>query len=61
MSKILHSREKRRSLAASMLFDALEPALKQQLTAASPPRTYSDGQFIQHRGTKADGFWLIEE
>lgn len=44
-----------------MLFDALEETLKQRLIAVSPARTYSDGQFIQHRGSKADGFWLIEE
>ena len=43
-----------------MLFDALEPELKEKLIAASPPRTYFDGQLIQHRGTRADGFWLIE-
>jgi len=44
-----------------MLFAALEEELKSSLRAASPVRDFSDGQFIQHRGTAADGFWLIEE
>lgn len=44
-----------------MLFSALEDALKARLLAASPVREYSDGQLIQQRGTKPDGFWLIEE
>lgn len=44
-----------------MLFATLEPELKERLVSASPPRTFSDGQFIQHRGSKADGFWLIEK
>lgn len=48
-------------MPAPMLFAALEPALKEKLVAQSIIRSYSDGQFIQHRGSKADGFWLIEE
>lgn len=27
----------------------------------SPTRSFADGQFIQYRGDRADGFWLIEE
>ena len=61
MSKGLHLRKTRRSLVVPMLFDALEPGLKQDLIAASPVRTYRDGQFIQHRGTRADGFWVIDQ
>lgn len=61
MSNILHSGAQHRSLAIPMLFAALEPAVQERLRAASPPRLYTDGQFIQHRGDKADGFWLIEE
>ncbi len=44
-----------------MLFASLEPALRERLIAASPSRLYGDGQIIQQRGTKADGFWLIEQ
>ena len=44
-----------------MLFGALEPKLRRQLIEASPARTYGDGQFIQHRGSDADGFWLIDQ
>ena len=44
-----------------MLFTALEDALKERLIARSPARRYSDGQLIQQRGTRPDGFWLIEE
>ena len=61
MSKSLHSSEQRRSIPVPMLFASLEPALKEQLIAASPARTYKDGQFIQYRGSVADGFWLIDE
>jgi CRP-like cAMP-binding protein len=44
-----------------MLFATLETELKERLIAVSPTRIYSDGQFIQQRGSKADGFWLIEQ
>lgn len=44
-----------------MLFSSLEGELKDRLIAASPARTYNDGQFIQQRGTRPDGFWLIDE
>lgn len=61
MSNSLQSRPFNRSLATPMLFAALEPALQERLRAASPRRRYSDGQFLQHRGDRAKGFWLIEE
>ncbi|MEM6475058.1 MAG: Crp/Fnr family transcriptional regulator [Pseudomonadota bacterium] len=48
-------------MAVPMLFASLEVRLKERLIATSLARTYSDGQFIQHRGSRADGFWLIEE
>ena len=60
MSNSLHSRSQRRSLPVPMLFAALEPALRQALIERSAARSYADGQFIQHRGSVADGFWLIE-
>ena len=44
-----------------MLFAALEPELQDRLRATSPMRHYDDGQFLQYRGDRADGFWLIEE
>lgn len=44
-----------------MLFTALEEEVQQRLRDASPQRTFSDGQFIQFHGDRADGFWLIEE
>ena len=44
-----------------MLFVALEPELQRRLRKASPLRRFNDGQFIQHRGDVADGFWLIEQ
>jgi CRP/FNR family transcriptional regulator, cyclic AMP receptor protein len=61
MSNSLHSSQISRSSAPPMLFDALEPELKEELTASNPPRSYGDGQIIQHRGSRADGFWLIDE
>lgn len=61
MSNSLHSSDPRRTVTTPMLFSALEEELKERLIAASPPRSYSDGQFIQQRGTRPDGFWLIEE
>ena len=60
MSNSLHL-SGRRSLTVPMLFASLEDELKAQLLAQNHPTTYTDGQFIQHRGSKADGFWLIEE
>jgi CRP-like cAMP-binding protein len=44
-----------------MLFAALEDEVKERVRAASPIREFHDNQFIQHRGTLAEGFWLIEE
>lgn len=61
MSKSLQSRDFNRTLATNLLFAVLEPDLQERLREASPLRVFSDGQFIQHRGDKADGFWLIEE
>ncbi len=64
MSSSLHSRAvlpQQRSLAAPMLFAALATDVQAQLRAASPPRRHTDGQIIQQRGTRADGFSLIEE
>ena len=61
MSNSLHSTAHGGLLTAPMLFTALEAEVQDRLRAASPPRRFGDGQFIQHRGTRADGFWLIEE
>ena len=61
MSNSLQSRAFNRSLGTPMLFAALEPALQERLRTASPARRYADRQFLQHRGDRADGFWLIEE
>ena len=44
-----------------MLFAALDPALQVHLMRSATLRSFSDGQIIQQRGEKADGFWLIEE
>lgn len=60
MSNSLHFDARRRSVSVPTLFAALEPDLKDRLIKASPARLYSDGQFIQHRGSRPDGFWLIE-
>ena len=61
MSNSLHFSKFSRSSAPPMLFDGLEPELKEELTASSRSRSYGDGQIIQHRGSRADGCWLIEE
>ena len=44
-----------------MLFSALDPALQVHLLRNAATRSYADGQIIQQRGERADGFWLIEE
>ncbi|MEZ5681278.1 MAG: Crp/Fnr family transcriptional regulator [Erythrobacter sp.] len=44
-----------------MLFASLDPALQVHLMRHAALRSYSDGQIIQQRGERADGFWLIEE
>ena len=44
-----------------MLFSALDPALRVHLLRNAAVREFGDGQIIQQRGEKADGFWLIEE
>lgn len=61
MSGFLHSGATRRSLATPMLFSALDPALKAHLLRHATLRSFADGQLIQQRGDRADGFWLIEE
>lgn len=61
MSNSLQSHQLGRTLATPLLFAALEEELQERLREASPMRSFSDGQFIQYRGDKADGFWLIEE
>lgn len=61
MSETLHSGATRRSLMSPMLFSALDPALRVHLLRSAAVREFSDGQIIQQRGDKADGFWLIEE
>lgn len=43
-----------------MLFSALDPALRVHLLRNATIRQFGDGQIIQQRGEKADGFWLIE-
>ncbi|WP_216629293.1 Crp/Fnr family transcriptional regulator [Qipengyuania soli] len=44
-----------------MLFSALDPALRVHLLRNAAVREFGDGQIIQQRGERADGFWLIEE
>lgn len=44
-----------------MLFASLDAALQVHLIRHSAVRRFADGQIIQQRGEKADGFWLIEE
>lgn len=61
MSKTLHFSVTPQSNPLPMLFGSLEEELRARLIAESPARAYGDGQFIQHRGSAPDGFWLIEE
>jgi CRP/FNR family cyclic AMP-dependent transcriptional regulator len=44
-----------------MLFETLDPALRVHLRRTATLREFADGQLIQQRGDRADGFWLIEE
>lgn len=44
-----------------MLFAALDSALQVHLVRHGTLRSFSDGQIIQQRGERADGFWLIED
>lgn len=61
MSETLHSITPRRSLVTPMLFSALDPALRVHLLRNATVKECGDGQIIQQRGEKADGFWLIEQ
>ncbi|MEM1197273.1 MAG: Crp/Fnr family transcriptional regulator [Pseudomonadota bacterium] len=61
MSNSLHLSDPRRSLTVPMLFASLEEGLRERLIAGSPARAYGDGQLIQQRGTRPDGFWLIDQ
>lgn len=44
-----------------MLFSALDSGLQAHLRRTAREREFDDGQIIQQRGDKADGFWLIEQ
>ena len=43
-----------------MLFAALSGALQDRLIEQSPAKQFDEGQIIQQRGERADGFYLIE-
>ncbi|MBX7481483.1 Crp/Fnr family transcriptional regulator [Qipengyuania qiaonensis] len=60
MSRIVQLTATRRSLVTPMLFSALDSGLQAHLIRISRAREFADGQIIQQRGDKADGFWLIE-
>jgi CRP/FNR family transcriptional regulator, cyclic AMP receptor protein len=48
-----------RSISAPALFAAFPPALQRQLRESAIRKSFRDGQFLYHRGDRADGFWLI--
>ncbi|GAA4641901.1 hypothetical protein GCM10023115_02470 [Pontixanthobacter gangjinensis] len=50
-----------RSLLAPTLFGELAPAMQIDLLAKAPLLQFTDGQIIQHRGDKPNGFWVIEQ
>lgn len=49
-----------RSLVAPTLFGQLPEDVRIQLLGNAPLRQFADGQIIQQRGDRPDGFWVIE-
>lgn len=58
MSNILHS--DLRSVTSPMLFSAMSVELQEALVKRSSVKEFSEGQIIQQRGERANGFYLIE-
>lgn len=48
-------------MGAPALFCTFAPSVQDELRQSSIRRSFADGQFIQHRGDVADGFWVIEK
>lgn len=50
-----------RSVGAPVLFASFPVALQTELRQKSVRRQFLPGQFLQHRGDQADGFWIIDK
>lgn len=50
-----------RSIGAPALFASFPAPLQAELRQKSVRRHFSAGQFLQHRGDPADGFWVIDK
>ena len=65
MSTILQSSDQDenigRSIGAPALFASFPSALQAELRQKAVRRHFSNGQFLQHRGDEADGFWIIDK
>jgi CRP/FNR family transcriptional regulator, cyclic AMP receptor protein len=50
-----------RSVGAPALFESFPAALQAELREKAIRRHFDSGQFLQHRGDDADGFWVIDK
>lgn len=50
-----------RSVGAPALFAGFTEGLQAELRKRATKRSFVAGQFLQHRGDAADGFWVIEK
>ncbi len=50
-----------RSIGAPALFASFPPELQAELRKRAVRRQFLSGQFLQHRGDHADGFWIIDK
>lgn len=49
-----------RTIHVPSLFSTFSPSLREQLKRNVVRQVYADGALIQHRGDKADGFYIVE-
>lgn len=50
-----------RSVGAPALFASFPQDIQAELRAKAIRRSFSAGQFLQHRGDAADGFWVVDK
>ncbi|MGH8336865.1 MAG: Crp/Fnr family transcriptional regulator, partial [Gammaproteobacteria bacterium] len=50
-----------RSVGAPALFGSFPEGLRDELWKKAIRRSFTAGQFLQHRGDPADGFWIIDK
>lgn len=49
-----------RSIGAPALFASFPAEMQNELRKTATHRSFSNGQFLHHRGDPADGFWIVE-